>query len=99
MRNNRRWFRKSLILLSLPLIFALGGAGGDDHKGTTYRWDIAKITNLNPLTVFDGGLASALANDGSRITMTGNGTFDTQDPQEVTGGGTWTCPGRCNCNR
>jgi hypothetical protein len=29
MRNNRRWFRKSLILLALPLIFALAGANGD----------------------------------------------------------------------
>jgi hypothetical protein len=91
MRNNRRWFRKSLILLVLPLIFALfAGAGGDDHKGATYRWDIVKITSFNPLTVFEGGFASALANDGSRITVTGNGTFDPREPDEVTGGGTWT---------
>ena len=89
MRNNRRWFRISLTLLALPLIFALAGAGGDDHKGTTYRWDIVKVTSFNPVTLFEGGFASALANDGSRITVTGNGTFDPREPDDVTGGGSW----------
>jgi hypothetical protein len=89
MRNNRRWFRTSLTMLVLPLIFALAGAGGDDHKGTTYRWDITKITSFNPSNVFEGGFASALANNGSRITVTGNGTFQPQEPDEVTGGGNW----------
>jgi hypothetical protein len=88
MRNNRRWFRISLILLVLPLIFALAGAG-DDHKGTTYRWDIVKVTSFNPVTLFEGGFASALANDGSRITVTGNGTFDPREPDDVIGGGSW----------
>jgi hypothetical protein len=91
MRTNRRWFRKSLILLVLPLVFALAGAKDDgDHKETKYRWDIVKVTSFNPLTLFEGGLASALANDGSKITFTGHGIFDTQDPEDVTGGGTWT---------
>ena len=91
MRNNRRWFRKSLILLALPLIFALAGANGDgDHKETKYRWDIIKATSFTPVTVFEGGFASALANDGSRITVTGTGTFDLREPDEVTGGGNWT---------
>jgi hypothetical protein len=90
MRNNRRWFRKSLILLALPLIFAIAGAGGDDHKGTTYRWDLIKILNFNPPTLLEGGFASALANDGSRITVTGHGTFEPREPDAVTGGGTWT---------
>ena len=90
MRNNRRWFRKSLILLALPLIFALAGANGDgDHKETKYRWDIIKATSFTPVTVFEGGFASALANDGSRITVTGNGTFDLRESDEVTGGGNW----------
>jgi hypothetical protein len=33
--------------------------------------------------------ASALAVDGSSITITGTGTFAPDDPEEVTGGGTW----------
>jgi hypothetical protein len=91
MRTNRRWFRISLILLVSPLIFALAGANGDgDRKETTYRWDIIKISNSNPPTVFEGGFASALANDGSSITVTGHGTFEPREPDEVTGGGAWT---------
>jgi hypothetical protein len=91
MRNNRRWFRISLTMLVLPLIFALAGANGDgDHKETKYRWDIIKATSFTPVTVFEGGFASALANDGSRITVTGNGTFDLRESDDVTGGGTWT---------
>jgi hypothetical protein len=77
--------------LASPLIFALfAGAGGDDHKETTYRWDLVQIPNSNPPTVFEGGFGSALANDGSRITVTGNGTFEPREPDEVTGGGSWT---------
>jgi len=90
MRTNQRWFRISLTMLALPLIFALfAGAGGDDHKETKYRWDIVKITNFTPVTTFEGGFASALANDGSRITVTGHGTFEPREPDEVTGGGSW----------
>ena len=90
MGTNRRWFRISLILLVSPLIFALAGANGDgDRKETTYRWDIVKFTSFTPSTVFEGGFASALANDGSRITVTGNGTFEPREPDEVTGGGNW----------
>jgi hypothetical protein len=33
--------------------------------------------------------ASASAADGSMITLTGSGTFHPDDPDEVTGGGTW----------
>jgi hypothetical protein len=91
MGTNRRWFRKSLILLVLPLIFALAGANRDgDRKETTYRWDIVNIPNSNPPTAFEGGFASALANDGSGITVTGHGTFEPREPDEVTGGGAWT---------
>jgi hypothetical protein len=92
MRTNWRWLRKGLILSLLPLVFALYAmADGDgDRKETKYRWDIVKITSFNPPTVSEGGFASALANDGSRITLTGHGTFEPREPDEVTGGGTWT---------
>jgi hypothetical protein len=36
-----------------------------------------------------GSSASALAVDGSSITLTGTGTFAPSDPDEVSGGGTW----------
>src|SRR5207237_10015123 len=90
MRNNGAWFQISLTMLAWPLISAVfAGAGGDDHKETTYRWDIVKITSFSPTNANEGGFASALANDGSRITVTGDGTFDPQEPDEVTGGGSW----------
>jgi hypothetical protein len=77
--------------LVLPLIFALAGAKGDgNRKETTYRWDIVNIPNSNPPTALEGGFASALANDGSSITLTGHGTFEPREPDEVTGGGAWT---------
>ncbi len=49
------------------------------------RWDIATVDFpfLNP-----GGSASALAEDDSKITITGFGTFGAHH-QPVTGGGTW----------
>jgi len=91
MRADWRWFRKSLILLVLPLLFALAGAKGDgDGRETKYRWNLVKLTSFNPVTIFEGGFASALANDGSRITVRGHGTFEPQEPEDVTGGGTWT---------
>jgi hypothetical protein len=79
-------------LLVLPLVFALYAmANGDgDRKETTYRWDIIHVSSFSPLTVNAGGFASALANDGSKITVTGNGTFEPRERHEVTGGGTWT---------
>ena len=92
MRTYRRWFRKALILLVLPLVFALYARadGNGDNKETQYRWDIVHISSFNPVNANQGGFASALANNGSKITVTGHGTFKPQDPDDVTGGGTWT---------
>ena len=66
------------------------GSGDGECKETKYRWDIVHISNFNPVNANAGGFASALANDGSKITVTGHGTFEPQEPDEVTGGGTWT---------
>lgn len=54
------------------------------------RWDIVSI-NFTTGTASAGGIASARANDGSKITLTGSGTFRSNpgNPQDVTGGGTW----------
>jgi len=54
------------------------------------RWDIVSI-NFATGTASAGGVANARANDGSKITLTGSGTFNPTAGklQHVTGGGTW----------
>src|SRR5262249_28782806 len=57
---------------------------------TKAQWDIVSFTSFSPPTFQAGGKASALAQDGSKITVTGSGTFRTAGKsQNVTGGGTW----------
>ena len=67
----------------------------DDNNGEEkgrVRWDIINLAFTTPLVVSEGGPASALANDGSKITLTGSGTFRSNggDSENVTGGGNWT---------
>ncbi len=60
--------------------------------GQKFRWDIVSIDfSVTPHPVTSGGMASALANDDSKITLTGSGTFRSNpgNPQDVTGSGTW----------
>src|SRR6059036_3141122 len=54
------------------------------------RWDVIDV-NFATGTLSAGGVASARANDGSKITLMGSGTFrsNSGSPQDVTGGGTW----------
>jgi hypothetical protein len=71
---------KARALLFLGLVIAVFSLLATDGKvrasdDTRFTWGI------------DG--ASALARDGSTITLTGTGTFSPDDPEEVTGGGTW----------
>jgi len=56
--------------------------------GTTVRWDIISV-DFTTGTLSAGGSASALANDGSQITITGSGTFGLGEDGGVTGGGNW----------
>ena len=65
--------------------FAGTAAGGNQG----FRWDIISV-NFATGTLSAGGQASARANDNSKITMTGSGTFVQGEDDEVTGGGTWT---------
>ncbi len=66
------------------VINALSKAGDQE----VVRWDIVTVNFpfLNP-----GGSAAALAEDDSKITLTGSGTFEVDDEphDDVTGGGTW----------
>ena len=56
-----------------------------------FRWDIVSINfaAVPRPTVSAGGIASARANDNSKITLTGTGTFGPNGDNDVTGGGTW----------
>src|SRR5260370_29166722 len=58
------------------------------------RWDIASANFVAPFAVSAGGIGSAVANDGSLITLTGAGTFVAPaggdgSSSDTTGGGTW----------
>lgn len=79
-----------MLLAAAAAAFALAGgaSGGTDNQ--LMRWDIVSI-NFAAGTVSAGGIASARAADGSKITLTGNGTFRSNpgNSQAVTGVGTW----------
>ena len=64
------------------------GDGRSASEGGRFRWDIISV-DFATGTLSAGGVASADANDGSKVTLTGSGTFRTGDQGEVTGGGTW----------
>jgi hypothetical protein len=72
------------------LLSAFAGGAAGDPTNHQYRWDIIDV-NFATGTVSAGGVASARANDNSKITLTGEGTFRSNSgtPQDVTGGGTW----------
>lgn len=82
MRINRRWLAV-VATLYLPLL------AGNAHADARYRWDIVRLSLTGTtITINAGGMASAQANDGSMITLTGSGTFTVGD-DDVTGGGSW----------
>ena len=75
-----------------PLVLVVGLlslAASGEARAQTAQWDIISISSFSPLTVNPGGVASALAEDGSRISVTGSGTFVVEKPTMVTGGGIW----------
>ena len=58
--------------------------------GTKMRWDVVGVdTSTTPPTIVAGGTDTAIAKDGSTISVTGSGTFVVGESDEVTGGGTW----------
>ncbi|HKA11358.1 MAG TPA: hypothetical protein VKI99_12910 [Candidatus Dormibacteraeota bacterium] len=73
---------------AVGVLGALGTPTGVFADETTVRWDIISV-DFAAGTVSAGGVASALANDGSKITLTGSGTFPPDEEGDVTGGGTW----------
>jgi len=85
---------KPLFILSIVItliLFAFVTTFASADSATHGRWD---IISLQPPNVLAGGVASALADDGSMITLTGNGTFvapagGSGRSGAATGGGTW----------
>ena len=87
-------------LLGLSIILLMGAAAPPVlGQAVKVRWDIVSLTfgpppNFLPLTFYAGGHASASADDGSHITLTGEGTFvapagGDRTSSAATGGGTW----------
>ncbi len=69
--------RKLWALFPIGLLLLLAG----EHK--------VRANNDPKFQWVIGSTASALAVDGTMITLTGTGTFMPGEPDEVTGGGTW----------
>jgi hypothetical protein len=66
----------------------LAAERGTSVSGMTFRWDIVSIDFAqNPPVAGSGGHASAFADDGSKLTATGTGTFGRN---QTRGGGTWS---------
>jgi hypothetical protein len=81
--------RRSRDPLLLLVVGLLSLAAGGEARAQTAQWDIISTLGVVPLTINPGGVASALANDGSQISVTGEGTFVVEKPTMVTGGGVW----------
>jgi hypothetical protein len=73
---------------AVGVLGALGTPMAVSADDTRVRWDIINV-DFSTGTLSAGGIASARANDGSKITLTGSGTFRPGDNDGVTGGGTW----------
>src|SRR5690349_12803770 len=95
MKAKRFWSLRLAVVLGLLLlgsaVLLTGASAGGSHKETKFRWDLISI-DFTAGTISPGGHDSAIANDGSTITLTGRGTFVPGEGfgnQDVTGGGTW----------
>jgi len=73
------------------MALSVGGGAARASDESTVRWDIISV-DFATGTGSAGGMASARANDNSKITVTGSGTFKVEDGQfeDATGGGSWT---------
>jgi hypothetical protein len=91
--NRFRFALLAVALLVVGLVATASFASPLRHAnraatGLKIRWDIINV-DFSTKTLSAGGQASALGNDGSKITITGSGTFGGK-PSAVTGGGDWT---------
>lgn len=91
-RKRLTWLGAGAVLaataaLLFPMLTHSAAGGAANHE---YRWDIIDV-DFAAGNVAAGGIASARANDNSKITLTGSGTFHANSgkSQDVSGGGTW----------
>lgn len=77
---------------ALAVAFFALSVGAGHAAAAHMRWDIISV-DFATGTLSAGGIASARANDNSKITLTGSGTFVAPEGRgtssAVTGGGTW----------
>ncbi len=90
MRLNKWWILGAALSLLPVLVVA-----DTRDDAATIRWDIIHIVTFSPNgnVIAEGGMAWALAQNKSMITLTGSGTFTLGDSDDVTGGGTWQTVG------
>jgi len=91
--NGRNLVSQHTIRVLLGIVVLVSSGFASSIAGAAnllIRWYIPSVS-FTPLTLSPGGHASARANDGTSITLTGAGTFRSNSgkPQDVTGGGTW----------
>ena len=83
MSIERKWFLTiGILLTSVCLALAARADQGD----TTIRWDLISAAHGK---LRAGGTQSAAAADKSTLALTGSGTFQLGNSEDVTGGGTW----------
>src|SRR5689334_7508242 len=78
---------------AVGVLGALGIPATVFADGTRIQWNVITIDRSQlptSATVTAGGMLSAQAEDNSKLTITGAGTFTTGEDGGVTGGGTWT---------
>jgi hypothetical protein len=95
MQTKRFWSLRlavvAVVLLLGAALFVSSASAGSSRNETKFRWDIINM-DFAAHAINPGGHASAIANDGSSITLTGEGTFNAASNfgnRAVTGGGTW----------
>jgi hypothetical protein len=84
---------KTCILALSIILLMTAGAPFVFGQAAHVRWDIISL-DFTTFTVSAGGVASAIAQDGSHITLTGSGIFVAPGGGDgtssaTTGGGTW----------
>ncbi|MDQ2911253.1 MAG: hypothetical protein M3R39_09610 [Actinomycetota bacterium] len=87
-RSRIGWASFAAVAAALAAI-AFAGIAAGGGQNLKVRWDIVNVTGGGTAA---GGSATALANDSSKIVLTGSGTFHSSSPgtpHHVTGGGTW----------